>query len=56
MSAPGNPPEVVAHNAPADGARLLVHNHLTRDIKPEGECPRCDFDRKPLLASDEIQS
>ena len=22
--------------------RKLVHNHMTRDIKPQGQCPSCD--------------
>lgn len=28
--------------APHEGAIAVRHNHITRDIKPPGECPKCD--------------
>ena len=28
-----------------DEPKPPAHNHVTRDIKKKGQCPRCDFDR-----------
>lgn len=32
----------------------MRHNHLTRDIKPLGECPRCDSTH-PLIISRDLR-
>lgn len=41
-----------------DAARTPRHNHITRDIKPTGQCPGCDdqpvaTEAEPLKASGE---
>jgi hypothetical protein len=32
-----------------------MHNHPTRDIKPEGECPSCDLYHKLSRDRDEVR-
>ena len=33
---------------------MTRHNHLTRDVKPLGQCPRCDSTR-PLVVSRDLR-
>lgn len=32
----------------ANGVTYVSHNHVTRDVKPEGECPSCDETRRRM--------
>lgn len=36
----------------------VMHNHLTRDIKPKGECPKCDqyWERVAASAQDRLDN
>lgn len=36
--------------------RTPYHNHMTRDIKPPGECPGCDNGRLPILSVPEQEA
>lgn len=31
-----------ARSIAASGEKYVLHNHITRDIKPYGQCPGCD--------------